>query len=195
MTSEIKLLDTVHVAAPCDADWNAMTPVDGNRARHCDRCAHSVHNLSALSREAAEALLAENADRPLCIQYSLRPDGSILTADQPNALQILRTMLARPQARAASVVAALALMLSMGGTAGADENRSVKGYRGPIEHVKPVAVMGRSKVIFLGKRAIIAPGVNAAGVKKSDAAPPAEHKRKPSHVEAHAKAEGETKQK
>lgn len=195
MQSEIKLLDIVHVAAPCDADWDAMAPVDGNRARHCDRCAHSVYNLSALSREAVEALLAETADRPLCIQYSLRPDGSILTAEQPKALQMLRTILARPQARTASVVAALAVMLCIGGTAGADEKHVVKGYGEPAKHVRPVARMGRSSQIWLGKRAIVAPKVNPVGIPKSDAVPPDEHKPKASPMKAHAKTVGATKRK
>ena len=195
MHSEIKLLDTVQVEVPCSANWNAMTPVDGNRVRHCDRCAHSVVNLSALSREAAEALLAETADRPLCIQYSLRPDGSILTAEQPNALQVLRTMLARPQARAASMAAALAVILCMGGMAGADEKHTVKGHGKPAKQSKPVIPKREYSGMIMGRRVIVAHGVNAVGVKKSDAVPPAEHKPRPSDVEAHAKAAGAAKRK
>ena len=45
-------LDSIQLATPCSADWNAM-PGD-SRTRFCASCAKNVYNLSAMSRDEAQ---------------------------------------------------------------------------------------------------------------------------------------------
>ena len=62
------------VPEPCGADWDQME-ASGNR-RHCSECDRHVHDLSALSEAAADALLATTPD--LCVRYSESAAGEIL---------------------------------------------------------------------------------------------------------------------
>ncbi len=74
----LPVLDHVHVAKPCTADWNQMQGDD--RVRTCEQCDKQVYNLSELTRAEAEALLIERAGG-LCVRYYRRTDGTILLAD------------------------------------------------------------------------------------------------------------------
>lgn len=73
-------LETVGVASPCHADWDAMTGDD--RARFCPSCAKNVYNLSAMTEREAQTLIQEK-DGHLCIRYFQREDGTMLTQDCP----------------------------------------------------------------------------------------------------------------
>ena len=73
-------LDTVSVASPCHADWNAMTGDD--QSRFCPSCAKNVYNLSAMTSDQAQELLQEKEGR-LCIRFYQREDGTMLTKDCP----------------------------------------------------------------------------------------------------------------
>jgi hypothetical protein len=97
-------LDDVTVATPCSLRWEDLSG-DGTR-RFCDHCRRHVHNLSALSRPAAEALLAERgaAGQRLCATYLVRPDGSLVTAEE-----------AAPRPRLARLRAAAALAAGLFG--------------------------------------------------------------------------------
>jgi hypothetical protein len=74
----LPVLDNIHVAAPCSADWAAMTGDD--RVRHCGSCRKNVYNLTDMTRDEADALLVEHEGR-MCVRYYRRHDGTILTAD------------------------------------------------------------------------------------------------------------------
>ena len=79
----LSVLDTVQIARPCPADWNAMNSVPGQareRVRHCEDCNLRVYNLSALRRADAEELLRSSEGR-LCIRLYRREDGTVLTRD------------------------------------------------------------------------------------------------------------------
>jgi len=76
-------LESVSVASPCPADWNAMQGDD--HARFCKTCAKNVYNLSAMTRNEAEALIRAKEGH-LCIRYYQRADGTILTQDCPVGL-------------------------------------------------------------------------------------------------------------
>ncbi len=76
-------LESVSVASPCPADWNAMQGDD--QARFCKTCAKNVYNLSAMTRNEAEALIRAKEGH-LCIRYYQRADGTILTQDCPVGL-------------------------------------------------------------------------------------------------------------
>src|SRR6201999_178203 len=76
-------LEVLDVPQPCPAEWSAMDEVDGDRVKHCRHCAKEVFNLSAMSRESAENLVAERlADGgSICIRMYKRADGTVTTAD------------------------------------------------------------------------------------------------------------------
>src|SRR5687767_109390 len=64
------------VPEPCS---ESLEDVPGDKRRqYCARCKHQVHDLSALSFEEIEQLFAgEN----VCVSFWVRPDGSVVTAD------------------------------------------------------------------------------------------------------------------
>jgi hypothetical protein len=74
----LPLLQRLYVASPCNVPWESMSGDD--RVRHCASCDKDVFDLSALTREQAEALLIEKNGK-LCAQFYRRADGTILTAD------------------------------------------------------------------------------------------------------------------
>jgi hypothetical protein len=80
-------LDKVRVAAPCNADWDAM--IGNDRSRFCGQCSLNVYNLSSMTRSEAESLIARS-ERRLCVRFYRRADGSILTENCPVGLRALR---------------------------------------------------------------------------------------------------------
>lgn len=76
--AKLPVLDNIRIASPCSADWNAMT--GDERVRHCGACKKDVFNLSALTRDEAEALIREKHG-DLCGRYYQRKDGTIILAD------------------------------------------------------------------------------------------------------------------
>lgn len=73
-------LARVRVASPCKADWDQMIGTD--RVRFCGQCNLNVYNLSAMTRDQAESVIAANEGR-LCVRFYRRRDGSIITQDCP----------------------------------------------------------------------------------------------------------------
>ena len=71
-------LDHVQVAAPCKADWDQM--LGSAQMRFCGQCNLNVYNLSGMTRDEAESLIARNEGR-LCVRFYRRADGSIITSD------------------------------------------------------------------------------------------------------------------
>ncbi len=90
-------LNYVRVAAPCTADWNKM--VGNEQVRFCDQCSLNVYNLSGMSQQKAETLIA-NAEGRLCVQFYRRADGAILTQNCPVGLRAIK----RWATRAASLM-------------------------------------------------------------------------------------------
>ncbi len=76
--ARLPVLDNIRVASPCSESWAAMSGDD--RVRACGKCRQHVFNLSAMTRDEAETLIAERAGR-LCVRYYQRADGTILLAD------------------------------------------------------------------------------------------------------------------
>ena len=72
------LLDNLKIAAPCHVAWEDMS--GDERVRHCGKCDKDVFDLSALTRDDAEALLRERAGN-LCVSYYQRADGTVITSD------------------------------------------------------------------------------------------------------------------
>jgi hypothetical protein len=64
--------------------------IGDDRVRFCQQCTKNVYNLSAMSREDAEALLRAGQEREaaagggMCVRLYRRADGTVLTADCPD---------------------------------------------------------------------------------------------------------------
>ncbi|UQA60968.1 hypothetical protein [Polyangium aurulentum] len=101
------LLSNLHVASPCNMDWNGM--VGDDRVRFCGSCQKNVYNVSALKAEEAEALLSSKEGKP-CVRMFKRADGTVLTSDCPVGARRVRL---RRVAAGAVVGAGLALTASM----------------------------------------------------------------------------------
>src|SRR6266403_1873348 len=80
-------LNHVEVAAPCKADWDQM--IGSEQMRFCGQCSLNVYNLSGMTRDEAESLIARNEGR-LCVRFYRRADGSIITRDCPVGLRAIR---------------------------------------------------------------------------------------------------------
>ena len=80
-------LNHVEVAAPCKADWDQM--IGSEQMRFCGQCNLNVYNLSGMTRDEAESLIARNEGR-LCVRFYRRTDGSIITRDCPVGLRAIR---------------------------------------------------------------------------------------------------------
>lgn len=80
-------LNHVEVAAPCQADWDQM--IGSQQMRFCAQCNLNVYNLSGMTRNEAESLIARNEGR-LCVRFYRRADGSIITSDCPVGLRAIR---------------------------------------------------------------------------------------------------------
>jgi len=76
-------LDRVTIARPCPMRWEDLA--GDERRRFCEHCQLSVHDLSALPRAEAAALLAEGARSAerLCVTYVRGPARELVSADAP----------------------------------------------------------------------------------------------------------------
>ena len=73
-------LPQITVAAPCHESWDAMSG-DETR-RHCEVCQKDVYNLSAMTTQEAQALLAAKGEK-LCVRFNKRADGTPVTRQFP----------------------------------------------------------------------------------------------------------------
>jgi hypothetical protein len=101
MTQRTSPLDYVTVAAPCSAGWDNM--VGDERVRFCGQCQLNVYNLSAMTKQDAERLVAQTEGR-LCIRFYRRADGTILTRNCPRGVRALKRRLTRTATACASAV-------------------------------------------------------------------------------------------
>lgn len=76
--AKLPVLPNIRVAAPCTADWNAMS--GDERMRACGQCNKNVYNLSNMTRDEAEALIIAKEGK-LCVRYYQRTDGTIILKD------------------------------------------------------------------------------------------------------------------
>lgn len=89
-------LETLRVAEPCHADWDAMDGDD--RSRHCAACDLRVTDLTQATRAEAEALLATRSrGGRVCVRYRVDADGRIVTrtGQQERLIAVLRTLARR----------------------------------------------------------------------------------------------------
>src|SRR5712692_11102997 len=95
-------LNRIRIASPCSASWEQMEGDD--RVRTCDHCQFRVFNLSRMTRQEAEEIIA-NAEGGLCVRLYQRADGTIITADCPLDVVAFRRGVFRVIAYGAGVVA------------------------------------------------------------------------------------------
>jgi hypothetical protein len=126
------MLENIRIATPCSADWDDMA--GDEKVRFCGKCEKNVYNLSAMTREAGEALVREKEGR-LCVRLYKRADGTVITNDCPVGVQRAKFR-ARLWRRVSGAAAAAGLVLGIfGGRARAD--LAVDGKKPPCQ--KPVA--------------------------------------------------------
>ena len=86
------------VARPCDERFDALERAPDSARRHCARCDHEVHDLSAMTERAA-ARLVRRARGRLCVSYELTARG------EPKFVPAHRLRRASPEAGAALTLA------------------------------------------------------------------------------------------
>jgi hypothetical protein len=101
------------VASPCQANWDAMS---GDEAiRFCGLCEKNVYQISNMTNEQVEELLAESGEKK-CGRFYQRADGTLVTADCSVGLRRKR----RKQAIVgvgAGLVSAIGIAIGSGGGA------------------------------------------------------------------------------
>ena len=102
-------LSHVSVASPCKSDWDQM--IGSERMRFCGQCNLNVYNLSEMTRDEAEAIIAANEGR-LCVRFYRRRDGSIITQDCPVGLRAVQQRLSYMMKAVVAVV--LTFLASLG---------------------------------------------------------------------------------
>ncbi|MCO4770080.1 MAG: hypothetical protein KDA24_08635 [Deltaproteobacteria bacterium] len=80
-----RAIDRVRIASPCKESWDDMS--GDAYSRRCDLCKLQVFNLSALTADEADALLAERTGKRTCAHVYRRRDGTVLTKDCPRGLR------------------------------------------------------------------------------------------------------------
>lgn len=73
-------LPSLRLGFACKQRWEDM--VGDDRVRACGGCDRPVFNLSAMTREEAERVLATRGLTP-CVRFYRRPDGTVMTTDCP----------------------------------------------------------------------------------------------------------------
>ncbi|HET6890438.1 MAG TPA: ankyrin repeat domain-containing protein, partial [Pyrinomonadaceae bacterium] len=119
--SATDLLDRIQIKEPCNSDWDSM--IGNDQVRFCEHCSLTVHDLSKMTRKRARRLIAKSNGR-ICVRYTRRPNGSLVTKAVPQKLfQIGR--------RASRIVAgAFSATLSFSGAITATARERSNVYQG-----------------------------------------------------------------
>jgi len=80
-------LNNITIPSACSADWNSMTGND--QVRFCEHCHLEVHNLSLMTRNQAQRLVARSNGR-LCVRYHHDPTGRPITLPVRQKLHRIR---------------------------------------------------------------------------------------------------------
>jgi hypothetical protein len=120
MKTDLEILDSIRIAAPCPAEWGQMT--GDERARFCGQCQKHVYNLSAMSAADAVALIREKEGQ-LCGRLFRRADGTVITSDCPVGLRAVARRTRRVVAACLAAVVAGAALLVLPGALARGANR------------------------------------------------------------------------
>jgi hypothetical protein len=69
--------------------------VGDERMRHCAECNLNVYNLSAMTEQQIQELIAGSRGKRLCARFYRRTDGTVLTQDCPWSLRALKRKVSR----------------------------------------------------------------------------------------------------
>jgi hypothetical protein len=152
----LPLLERVQIASPCPARWEDMA--GDERVRLCAECNLNVHDLSAMSRDEAEGVLATLAEGRVCARFYRRADGTILTQDCPVGLSKARQRMRRAVLR----VAMLFGLVGVAGVAAAATSESPWGARVRLRALKPFATV--CEWIAPGAPPVIVPRMATGGI-------------------------------
>jgi hypothetical protein len=130
------ILPEIRIASPCPANWDEMK--GDERARFCAQCQKHVYNLSAMSAEAAAALIREKEGN-LCGRLYRRADGTVLHAEDCPVGVVARQW--RRVKSWAGAAASLVLLVFGAGRAQAGEKPSGK-KPAPTPPDAPYVTMG-----------------------------------------------------
>ncbi|HYJ87141.1 MAG TPA: ankyrin repeat domain-containing protein [Pyrinomonadaceae bacterium] len=115
-------LHNLTIPSPCTADWNSM--VGNDQVRFCEHCSLDVHNLSVMTRNQAQRLVARSNGR-LCVRYHSDSRGKPLTLPLAQNLHRIN--------RRASRIAAGAFSATLSITNAVSQNSSsAQGVNPPI---------------------------------------------------------------
>lgn len=81
-------LSNLVLSYPCPINWESME--GDERERFCKKCSKNVFNITDMSKAEANKFLQERTDTGLCVQFYLRPDGTIKTDNCPRIIRPLR---------------------------------------------------------------------------------------------------------
>ena len=130
-------LESLRIATPCKADWDEMS--GSERVRFCGQCEKNVYNVSAMSRDEAEALVQDKEGR-VCLRLYRRSDGTVITSDCPVGVRRQR-LGARVWATISGAATSAALLLGLlSGRARAD--LAVAAVKQPAPHTQRPMTMG-----------------------------------------------------
>ena len=127
----LRVLDSLRVASPCDARWEAMEG-EGS-VRHCHLCDKSVYDLAGMTREEAIRLLSREGD-PACMRLHRRRDGTVITAD---------CLVGRQRRNGRALAGATTLSAAVFGLAASSSYD--ERYEPPVAPVGEVYTMGERK--------------------------------------------------
>jgi hypothetical protein len=120
--------------------------------RYCTLCGHNVYNLSAMSREEAEALVIQKEGR-LCVRFFQREDGKFLTQDCPVGMRTWRR-----RARTIVTFAAALLLTTFGVMAHSGPGRNkdtkitqVEPLRSFLDWLDPDSKLPGNRPCIMGK--------------------------------------------
>jgi hypothetical protein len=132
----MKLQDTlanIQIASPCPARWDQME--GDERARFCGQCNKHVYNLSAMSAEAAAALVREKEGN-LCARFYRRADGTMLHGEDCPVGLVARQW-RRVKSFAGAAASLVLLLMGVSKTQAGDQ-----ASEGKKPSLPPTSVMG-----------------------------------------------------
>lgn len=88
-SKQADLLQNIQIAAPCPADWNAMTGDDCKR--FCGDCKLNVYDISSMSEKEAIELIT-SSEKSVCLRLYRRKDGTVITDNCPVGLRKIRDL-------------------------------------------------------------------------------------------------------
>ena len=139
----LPLLESLKVASPCKADWNAMLGDD--KVRFCLSCEKNVYDLGGMTRDEAEAFVREREGGGACIRLHKRRDGTVLTSDCSVGVRNARVRRIGAAALGASLVGAGAALFGATTTTMGDMEPLVQTGQVTIDQHEQV-VMGEMAV-------------------------------------------------